>query len=84
QSAFQTSGVVVAAAHDQERLLLVKVLCQLLHFIIQLEHLLDLKPTWEPVQTLNDLATTWPHGDAVFAHHQGKHHEGDELACVCL
>lgn len=42
QRPFQTSGEVVTAAHHQQRLLLVDLVCNLQHLLVKDEHLLDL------------------------------------------
>lgn len=41
-------------------------------------------PTWQPLQPPHDLLAPLLHGDPVIAHHQGKHHQGHELAGVGL
>ena len=78
----QTRGEVEASTHDQQRLLLVQLVTDCLHLLIQLQHLLD--HAGQLLQTLDDLRPPGLQRDPVLGHHQGEHDEAEDLAGVGL
>ena len=40
--------------------------------------------TWQKMQSINNLFSSWLHAYSVFTHHQSKHDKREYLTCVCL
>jgi len=75
-------GVVEAAAHDQQRLLVEKLLGQLEDLVVALEHALHV--AGQLLQAFDDLLAPLLLGERVLGHDQGEHDERDELGGVGL
>jgi hypothetical protein len=82
QRSLHASGEVVAAAHDQQALLLVQVAGDVQNLRVELQHFLDLFV--EFTESCEDFLATSLEGDAVLAHDEPEHHQRDELRGVGL
>ena len=83
QGTLETRRVLEAATHDEQRTLVrEQTVRKFLQSLVSVEHLLDL--TWQLVQTVNDLAATLNHRDAVLRELDGEHDERNVLTRVRL
>ena len=73
---------MVSPAHDEETPLLVELLGDAEHLLVQGENLPD--HVGKVLQPLDDLAPPGLEGDPVLGHHQGEHRQGEDLAGVGL
>ena len=77
EGALEAGGVVEATAHDEQRPLLVELLGDIQHVLVQLENLFDLLRKLP--EAVNDLSPPGLEGDPVLTHDQPKHGQGQNL-----